>query len=297
MQGPRTGLSAGAAVGDELPYAGGGRRSGGGRGAAIGLVALLVAVLAGGLGFALTRGGGESEATASEQTSAPTASAPDTKAPATTAPATSTPKANPTTSTARTATTATPKAAPTTTAPASTVPVADLPPHRAIYRGGKLYLQGTVPSKAVGDKFKEKAAAVLGPDNVIDEYTYDPRVPTPTDGTVEIGEQILFSKGSSTIPENMHATLDLVVAAMQLFPQARAVFEGYTDTSGSLAVNEELSQARAQAMVDYLVSKGVDPSRLEAIGRGPANPIAPNDTEENRARNRRIEFRLIGLLT
>lgn len=169
-------------------------------------------------------------------------------------------------------------------------------PHRSIYKGGKLYLVGTVPSKEVGDAFAAKAEAVLGKDNVINEYTYDPSVPIPTDGTVEVGDQFVFATNSATLDPAYHSTLDLAATALTIFPNATAEFIGYTDDVGSEAANLDLSKRRAQAVVDYIASKGVDPSRMVAIGKGSADPIVPNTSDANRARNRRIEFKLIGLL-
>jgi OOP family OmpA-OmpF porin len=66
---------------------------------------------------------------------------------------------------------------------------------------------------------------------------------------------------------------------------------GHTDNSGSRALNLALSQSRAETVKSYLAGKGIEPSMLSAVGVGPDQPIAPNDKEENRARNRRIEFR------
>lgn len=65
---------------------------------------------------------------------------------------------------------------------------------------------------------------------------------------------------------------------------------GHTDSTGNAAANKALSQRRAQAVVDYLVSKGVDASKLVAQGHGSENPVADNKTEEGRFKNRRIEF-------
>jgi OOP family OmpA-OmpF porin len=65
---------------------------------------------------------------------------------------------------------------------------------------------------------------------------------------------------------------------------------GYTDSVGPASYNLELSQRRAEAVKQYLVNAGIDPSRLVAKGYGEADPIASNKTPEGRAQNRRIEF-------
>ena len=70
--------------------------------------------------------------------------------------------------------------------------------------------------------------------------------------------------------------------------------EGHTDSQGDDAYNLELSQRRAQAVVDYLVGKGVDRARLQAKGFGEARPLADNRTRDGRAENRRVVFTIIG---
>ena len=79
----------------------------------------------------------------------------------------------------------------------------------------------------------------------------------------------------------------------------RVRVEGHTDSKGSDAYNQRLSQRRAEAVVKYLIGKGIDPSRLEAVGFGEGRPIAPNqnpdgsDNPTGRAKNRRTEFHVI----
>ena len=68
---------------------------------------------------------------------------------------------------------------------------------------------------------------------------------------------------------------------------------GHTDATGDAAVNKTLSQNRAQAVVDYLIFKGVDPVQLRAIGYGQEKPIADNQTDEGKFKNRRIEFEVL----
>jgi OOP family OmpA-OmpF porin len=70
---------------------------------------------------------------------------------------------------------------------------------------------------------------------------------------------------------------------------ARVEISGHTDNVGSAKANKALSLKRAQACRDYLVSKGVDGSRIAAIGAGDERPIASNDSEDGRQKNRRIE--------
>ena len=70
---------------------------------------------------------------------------------------------------------------------------------------------------------------------------------------------------------------------------------GYTDSTGAADYNQKLSLRRAEAVRDYLVSLGADPSKMEVSGAGEANPVADNKTREGRAKNRRVEVEVIGL--
>ncbi|MCU1499495.1 MAG: outer membrane protein [Acidimicrobiales bacterium] len=204
--------------------------------------------------------------------------------------------APPTTARATTSTSPTTTTTTTTTTTAPTVPVAQLPRHEAVYRDGKLVLQGTVPTAAIREQFRKQAAAVIGAANVIVRYRIDPRVPTPTDGRVRVDEDFLFPKNSAAIDPRYRSLMELGVTVMKLNPQARMRIVGYTDDSGPLAYNVTLSTERAQALRGYLISQGIEGARVEAVGRGPADPVATNDTEANRGRNRRIEVELLGLL-
>jgi outer membrane protein OmpA-like peptidoglycan-associated protein len=101
---------------------------------------------------------------------------------------------------------------------------------------------------------------------------------------------INFETGSARITAESYATLNEVVASLQAYPEVKVEIQGYTDATGSQALNMRLSQERAEAVLFYLIGKGIDASRLRASGYGPANPIASNATREGRALNRRIEI-------
>lgn len=101
---------------------------------------------------------------------------------------------------------------------------------------------------------------------------------------------INFASDSALIPPANQAILDIAAARMQQAPDIALTVEGYTDATGDAVYNKRLSEQRARAVVDYLVSQGVASSRLTAIGHGPENPIADNITEQGKFRNRRIEF-------
>lgn len=106
-------------------------------------------------------------------------------------------------------------------------------------------------------------------------------------------EPIEFGTASADIRDESKATLDQAAAVLNANPEAgRLQVVGHTDTDGAADANQRLSQRRAAAVVDYLVSQGgVDPARLEAVGKGESEPkVDPEVTAEDKQRNRRIEW-------
>ena len=101
---------------------------------------------------------------------------------------------------------------------------------------------------------------------------------------------INFASGSSEIPADNKAILDQAVTLLNKVSGVKLNVSGHTDSTGNAASNKALSQRRAQAVVDYLTSKGVDASKLVAQGHGSDQPVAENTTDEGRFKNRRIEF-------
>jgi len=104
---------------------------------------------------------------------------------------------------------------------------------------------------------------------------------------------IKFKTGQAIIDPSSYPILDKVVQALKDHPAMKVEIQGYTDNKGKAASNIALSQARARAVYNYLVKKGISPKRITYKGYGPANPVAPNDTEQGRAQNRRIEFKIL----
>ncbi|MGR2826231.1 OmpA family protein [Acinetobacter sp. 1124_18A] len=101
---------------------------------------------------------------------------------------------------------------------------------------------------------------------------------------------INFASGSSEIPADNKAILDQAATLLNKVSGVKLNVGGHTDSTGNAAANKALSQRRAQAVVDYLTSKGVDASKLVAQGHGSDQPVAENTTDEGRFKNRRIEF-------
>ena len=101
---------------------------------------------------------------------------------------------------------------------------------------------------------------------------------------------IAFDSGQAVIRPNFRTALDNFAQSLQQNPSSTVTIIGHTDSTGSPAVNEPLSLQRADATRDYLVSRGVAANRFQIDGRGSREPVASNDTEAGRARNRRVEI-------
>jgi len=99
-----------------------------------------------------------------------------------------------------------------------------------------------------------------------------------------------FASGSATLTRESEGTLEKAFIALVANPGLKVEIAGYTDNTGSVRVNERLSRQRAESVMSWLVRKGIDSSRMTAVGMGPMDPIASNSTPEGRAKNRRIEF-------
>jgi outer membrane protein OmpA-like peptidoglycan-associated protein len=117
-----------------------------------------------------------------------------------------------------------------------------------------------------------------------------PRAPPPSPPPqrfVLLGVQ--FETGKATLTSDSYARLDSIVEYMAHKKSAHIEISGHTDNVGNKKDNKRLSQQRADAVRDYLVSKGIEASRIRPVGYGDERPIAPNDTPEGRQQNRRIE--------
>jgi outer membrane protein OmpA-like peptidoglycan-associated protein len=104
---------------------------------------------------------------------------------------------------------------------------------------------------------------------------------------------ILFNSGKSTIKSQSKTVLDNIIGILNEYPDARFSIEGHTDSSGSDAFNQKLSESRASAVMTYLISNGVASNRLTAKGYGESKPIDNNATKAGRDRNRRVEINLV----
>jgi len=115
---------------------------------------------------------------------------------------------------------------------------------------------------------------------------------------MEVGSKIVlrnifFDFNKSTLRPESNSELENLLTLLTENPKLKIEISGHTDNVGSAAYNKKLSESRAQAVVNYLVSKGVDKTRLTFAGYGFDQPISPNDTEEGRQLNRRTEFKVL----
>jgi outer membrane protein OmpA-like peptidoglycan-associated protein len=117
-----------------------------------------------------------------------------------------------------------------------------------------------------------------------------PKALAPFSGTIA---GITFEPYRAIITVTSYPTLDQAVALLKEHGNVRVQIAGYTDSSGDPDQNRALSQARADAVRQYLIDKGIAPERLTAIGYGPDKPLFDNATAAGRAKNRRVEFILI----
>ena len=107
---------------------------------------------------------------------------------------------------------------------------------------------------------------------------------------VTLSSGVFFDVGKSALKKGAQATLSRIADQLKSDPNVKVSVEGHTDSTGSKAKNEELSQKRADAVRDYLVGAGVAADRVTAVGRGEEEPVATNKTAAGRQQNRRVEL-------
>ena len=107
-------------------------------------------------------------------------------------------------------------------------------------------------------------------------------------------EDIEFEVGKSSLTQKGKTTVDKLANILKQYPNMRVELAGYTDSDGSETFNQKLSQARVDTTKNRLISRGVVANRLVAKGYGEANPLVPNTSDENKAKNRRVEINILG---
>jgi outer membrane protein OmpA-like peptidoglycan-associated protein len=110
---------------------------------------------------------------------------------------------------------------------------------------------------------------------------------------VNLPDGVTFDVGSASLKPAFRATLDDVAASLVKYPSSLIDVYGHTDSTGSDSFNMTLSQSRATTVANYLISRGVPAARIRSQGFGETMPIASNDTPDGRAKNRRVEIKIV----
>ena len=147
---------------------------------------------------------------------------------------------------------------------------------------------------ALDGKYKQLQAA----------YSSDQAEIVMLDGKLKVvfRDEILYPEGGYRLTPKAQAVLAKMVPALSGLQQTKVVVDGYTDNvpispamkRTGISSNLDLSSKRADGVVDYLLQKGLNQNLVSAQGFGASNPVAPNDTPADRAKNRRIEVSLVG---
>ena len=107
---------------------------------------------------------------------------------------------------------------------------------------------------------------------------------------MNLPEGVSFDVGSAVIKPQFYGALDRVADTLRQYDRTSIEVAGHTDSTGSMEMNQRLSENRANAVRSYLISRGVSASRIYAVGYGKTRPIADNSTAAGRAQNRRVEI-------
>ena len=110
---------------------------------------------------------------------------------------------------------------------------------------------------------------------------------------VNLPDGVTFDVGSATLKPTFRDTLDKVAASLIEFPNSLVDVYGHTDSTGSDASNQALSERRAATVMNYLISRGVPAARLRSQGFGETMPVADNSTLDGRTKNRRVEIKIV----
>ncbi|MBN1108446.1 MAG: OmpA family protein [Bacteroidales bacterium] len=154
--------------------------------------------------------------------------------------------------------------------------------------------KGTYMVDVRGTGFLSDMKSVTIADNFSGEaYNLDIELIKVKVGRKVVLNNILFETGKSVLTPGSGEELDRLYGILNENPLMRIEISGHTDKTGSEPLNFRLSENRARAVVDYLVKKGVDSGRLEYRGFGSLQPVADNATAEGRAKNRRVEFKIL----
>jgi outer membrane protein OmpA-like peptidoglycan-associated protein len=161
----------------------------------------------------------------------------------------------------------------------------------AIGRANGSTAKGAIIGAAVGGT----VGAVIGHQMDQQAKELDQNIPGATVERVGEGIQVTFESGllfdfnSDVVKAEAQKNLANLAASLSKYPNSSLLVVGHTDAAGTDSYNQALSERRATSTVSYLIGQGVASSRLRAMGLGESEPVAPNDTDMNMAKNRRVE--------
>lgn len=143
------------------------------------------------------------------------------------------------------------------------------------------------------DNFWTPATGIPGCDGV--PVAEAPPVVAPTSTKVVLNADTFFDFDKATLKPEGRQMLDQVADQVKSVNLETLIATGHTDSIGSEAYNQKLSERRANSVKTYLVSKGIDANRIYVEGKGETSPVATNKTREGRAQNRRVEIEIVGV--
>ncbi len=134
---------------------------------------------------------------------------------------------------------------------------------------------------------------VIPPSYEKDIFNFDAKLIKVKVGKRVVLNNILFETGKSVLTRSSYEELDHLFGILKDNPNMKIEISGHTDNTGSAAINLRLSGERAKAVVEYLTGRGIDRSRMTSRGYGSTQPVADNSTSHGRAKNRRLEFKIL----
>ena len=146
---------------------------------------------------------------------------------------------------------------------------------------------GGLPALVIDNSIKDCSCPPCCPPAVVEQKA---ATPTPAQKEVTISLNVQFDSDKAVVKEKYHGDIKRVADFMKDFPDTTAEIGGHTDSTASDAHNQKLSEERANSVRQYIIEKfGIDGSRITAKGYGEDKPIASNNTEEGKQKNRRVE--------
>jgi len=147
---------------------------------------------------------------------------------------------------------------------------------------GLLLISAALLGRANGSQAQERAETAR---SAVDTHDSDHER-----GLVLTLGDLMFDEGKSSLPPSAMTAIDRLAQLMTVYPERSVRIEGHTDSAGDDSANQVLSERRAVAVRDALLARGVDATRIEAVGYGETRPIADNGTPAGRQKNRRIDI-------